>query len=149
MPAINAERLLADLCKLRSFGACETGVVRPSLPDIDMRAGLCCADHTLIRSPRVAGSTEQWLSSMRSKPRVCWPKTRAVHDAISLVSDIAAFVVRCLRIVNTRCSDTAMLHHAKHLHAVAATAPGFHSHPEITPCRPRSIPSSRCVSPPT
>lgn len=38
MATINPERLLADLYKLRSFGASGTGVVRPSLSSIDMQA---------------------------------------------------------------------------------------------------------------
>ena len=38
MPTINAERLLADLRHLRTFGATGTGVVRPSLSPIDMAA---------------------------------------------------------------------------------------------------------------
>ena len=38
MPTINRQRLLTDLNKLRSFGACGTGVVRPSLSAIDMQA---------------------------------------------------------------------------------------------------------------
>ena len=38
MPRINAERLLDDLRKLRSFGAVENGVVRPALSAADMAA---------------------------------------------------------------------------------------------------------------
>ena len=38
MPTPNADRLLADLYHLRSFGASGTGVVRPSLSAIDMQA---------------------------------------------------------------------------------------------------------------
>ncbi len=38
MPAINSERLLADLRHLRTFGTEGTGVVRPSLSPIDMAA---------------------------------------------------------------------------------------------------------------
>ena len=38
MPKIDGERLLADLRKLRSFGASGPGVVRPALSEIDMEA---------------------------------------------------------------------------------------------------------------
>ena len=38
MPQINGERLLNDLRTLRGFGACGTGVVRPSLSAIDLEA---------------------------------------------------------------------------------------------------------------
>ncbi|MFK7965919.1 MAG: hydantoinase/carbamoylase family amidase [Burkholderiaceae bacterium] len=38
MPTPNAKRLLDDLYHLRSFGASGTGVVRPSLSEIDMQA---------------------------------------------------------------------------------------------------------------
>ena len=38
MPKIDGERLLADLRKLRSFGASGPGVVRPALSEIDMAA---------------------------------------------------------------------------------------------------------------
>jgi N-carbamoyl-L-amino-acid hydrolase len=38
MPAIDPDRLLADLKHLRTFGATGTGVVRPSLSPIDMEA---------------------------------------------------------------------------------------------------------------
>ena len=38
MPKINAERLLADLRKLRTFGAMDTGVVRPALSDEDVKS---------------------------------------------------------------------------------------------------------------
>ena len=35
---INPERLLADLRRLREFGACGTGVVRPSLSPVDIES---------------------------------------------------------------------------------------------------------------
>ncbi|MFQ5786005.1 MAG: Zn-dependent hydrolase [Alphaproteobacteria bacterium] len=38
MPEIDPDRLMTDLRTLRSFGACGTGVVRPSLSPIDMDA---------------------------------------------------------------------------------------------------------------
>jgi hypothetical protein len=38
MPAIDADRLLADLRELRRFGATGTGVVRTSLSPIDLEA---------------------------------------------------------------------------------------------------------------
>lgn len=38
MPRIDPERLLADLDRLRTFGACDNGVVRPSLSDVDMQS---------------------------------------------------------------------------------------------------------------
>jgi N-carbamoyl-L-amino-acid hydrolase len=38
MPQINAERLLSDLRKLRTFGAVDTGVVRPALSDADIES---------------------------------------------------------------------------------------------------------------
>lgn len=37
-PQIDPERLLSDLKTLRSFGACDNGVVRRSFSDIDMAA---------------------------------------------------------------------------------------------------------------
>lgn len=38
MPQINAERLLSDLRKLRTFGAVDTGVVRPALSEADIES---------------------------------------------------------------------------------------------------------------
>lgn len=38
MPQINAERLLNDLRKLRTFGAVDTGVVRPALSEADIES---------------------------------------------------------------------------------------------------------------
>lgn len=38
MPTINAQRLMSDLKTLRTFGATQNGVVRPSLSEIDMAA---------------------------------------------------------------------------------------------------------------
>ena len=50
MAAINPERLLADLDHLRTFGATENGVVRPSLSDVDIRSR-----HWLLERMRAAG----------------------------------------------------------------------------------------------
>ena len=38
MPKINADRLLGDLRKLRTFGAVDTGVVRPALSEADIES---------------------------------------------------------------------------------------------------------------
>ena len=38
MPTINPDRLLKDLQKLRSFGACKNGVVRLSFSEVDMQS---------------------------------------------------------------------------------------------------------------
>ena len=38
MPKINAQRLLGDLDKLRSFGEFGNGVVRPSFSEVDMKS---------------------------------------------------------------------------------------------------------------
>ena len=38
MPMINRQRLLEDLHKLRSFGACGNGVVRTALSEVDLES---------------------------------------------------------------------------------------------------------------
>lgn len=50
MARINPDRLLADLDQLRTFGACDNGVMRPSLSEVDMRSR-----HWLVQRMRDAG----------------------------------------------------------------------------------------------
>ena len=50
MATINPERLLADLDHLRTFGATDNGVVRPSLSEVDLRSR-----HWLLKRMRSIG----------------------------------------------------------------------------------------------